>query len=313
MSLTSILQLPEIKKGFSEQFRRPSFPAIKPALLAPKICKDPSLVGTAYDYLFRIAIQHDLYDRVFERGDRDIRITSPTLETEWLNLECSTQKPFRIINSLWVAEYGALLLDRSDDVSIETKRAVQRIMRNSERFRDISMIDNFDLDSALDEVIVACLQLAKLDNVYRAGYIARDFEEVDNDDVLDVRALYEQTDFSLFNASTYCLLNPLFKASTIVGGADADLVLDRTLIDIKTVSKFSLSIDILNQLLGYLVLSRLAGYEGVRGAVPLDSLGIYFARYNYLYVFSVDEVIDEKSLRSFSRWFKKVLTQENGR
>jgi hypothetical protein len=67
------------------------------------------------------------------------------------------------------------------------------------------------------------------------------------------------------------VLNPVFAGSTHVGGADADLILDRRLIEIKTTADARLDQGWLLQLLGYVLLDLDDEYR-------IDGLGVLFAR-----------------------------------
>ena len=67
------------------------------------------------------------------------------------------------------------------------------------------------------------------------------------------------------------VLNPVFEGSTDVGGADADLIVDGTLVDIKSTTKPNLDKATVYQLLGYLFLDYTNEYQ-------VDELGVYYSR-----------------------------------
>jgi hypothetical protein len=67
------------------------------------------------------------------------------------------------------------------------------------------------------------------------------------------------------------VLNPVFAGSIYVGGADADLILDRRLIEIKTTADARLDQNWLLQLLGYVLLDWDNEFR-------IDGLGILYAR-----------------------------------
>lgn len=78
------------------------------------------------------------------------------------------------------------------------------------------------------------------------------------------------------------MLNPNFGASPFLGGADADLILGKRLIDIKTVKKAEASRQYLWQLAGY-VLSDLENlYE-------IEEVGFYFARHGLECTWKADD------------------------
>ena len=86
-----------------------------------------------------------------------------------------------------------------------------------------------------DDILRMAILLAKIDPIYRAGYVDQNINVVDNRDIQDLRNLINLVDKNSFIANKMCLLNPTFgKASVLVGGADADIVIDNQIIDFKT-------------------------------------------------------------------------------
>ena len=102
--------------------------------------------------------------------------------------------------------------------------------------------------------LASCLQLAQLDQLYRLGAFREPLrEEVDRHDLRDMRQLGDmllQEGMMQFTSQDVCLLNPIFGASSLVGGADADMLLDQCLIDIKTTKSLKFSREYLDQLVG---------------------------------------------------------------
>jgi hypothetical protein len=80
------------------------------------------------------------------------------------------------------------------------------------------------------------------------------------------------------------VLNPTFSGSLDVGGADADLVVDGCLIDIKTSITPQIKPRYLYQLAGYLLLD----YDD---KLKIDSVGIYMARQGILFTWPVVEFL----------------------
>lgn len=105
------------------------------------------------------------------------------------------------------------------------------------------------------------------------------------------------------------VLNPTFALSAKVGGADADLLIDDLLIDIKTVDRILLRKSYLAQLAGYAVLHDLGGTH-IPGGVhlgPLVRLGIYFARHGKLVELGISEVFPDDGYARFREVFKAEL------
>lgn len=76
------------------------------------------------------------------------------------------------------------------------------------------------------------------------------------------------------------VLNPTFGRSADLGGADADLILDRLLLEVKASKAVTLRSAVVWQLVGYL----LADTDDVLG---IDRVGLYFARHGLLWTFPV--------------------------
>ena len=80
------------------------------------------------------------------------------------------------------------------------------------------------------------------------------------------------------------VLNPVFAGSLYVGGADADLILDRRLIEIKTTADARLDQNWLLQLLGYVLLDWNDEYR-------IDGLGVLYAHQATLAKWPLGEVL----------------------
>ena len=157
-----------------------------------------------------------------------------------------------------------------------------------------------------DDLIKSILLLGQLDLIYRPGRISKNFGIIDNKDVEDLNNLISLIDPKLFKANKLSLLNPTFgKASKLVGGADADLIIDDMIIEIKTIKKFELKRVHFNQLIGYYTLYRISGIDGMPAKDKIKKLGIYFSRYGYLHTFKTEDIINENRFPEFMEWFKE--------
>lgn len=133
----------------------------------------------------------------------------------------------------------------------------------------------------------------------------------DENDIEDLKALISLVDRKLFKAKSIIRLNPTFgKASQLVRGGDADLIIDDTLIDIKTTKHMKVRRDTYNQLVGYYTLATIGGIDGVRKGHPIHKLAIYFSRFCEFVTFNVSDVIDPKKFPSFVQWFQDRVEQE---
>jgi len=165
-----------------------------------------------------------------------------------------------------------------------------------------------------DELLRAVLYLAQMEPLGRRfvddTYLDK-IGKIEQKDVQDLRKLISLVRPEMFRAQSVCLLNPCFgRASELVGGADCDIVIDDSLIDIKAVKDFKLKPEYFNQLVGYYILFRIGGIEGLSNGHSIKRLGIYFARHGHLWLVDVKDVVKEASLPSFIDWFKKRAKEE---
>lgn len=156
-----------------------------------------------------------------------------------------------------------------------------------------------------DELIKGSLLLAQLDAAKRPREIVKNFGKTNENDVEDLKNLIKVIPKNDFKADKFCALNPTFgKGSDLVGGGDADLIIDNTLIDLKTVKDLTFERKYLNQLIGYYILSEI-GNSNVKEKIKIEKLGIYFSRYGILYKFDIKEILMDVDMPKFIKWFKK--------
>jgi len=159
------------------------------------------------------------------------------------------------------------------------------------------------------------VRLAQLDSIVRVGILSLargnpGLDPVDHEDdvVEDILRLYNLVPWNEFNATRRCVLNPTFgEVGKLIGGADADLVIDGLLIDIKTVKRPLQRLnETLKQLVGYCLLSMLDGIDGEKWQI--SELGVYFSRHGRLIRFSIDELL-HGDLNEAARWFGEKASE----
>lgn len=154
-----------------------------------------------------------------------------------------------------------------------------------------------------DERILAryCYVLCLFEQVFRAGYKAVQGsplllptpkqsveallaipQNVCVEDICQLSTLFFERCQHLLSLPS--ILNPKFAGSIDIGGADADLVIDGCLIDIKTSITAKISADYLYQLAGYLLLD----YDN---SLNMNATGIYMARQGMLFTWSVPDFL----------------------
>ena len=75
-----------------------------------------------------------------------------------------------------------------------------------------------------------------------------------------------------------------FKLGSIFGGAECDLILKDTLIDIKSNKELIITQYMICQLIGYYFLA-------LKENIEIKKLGIYFARYDYLHLIETKDLL----------------------
>jgi len=279
MSLTGLLKASRELRDLLDAAMKPA-PALRvPPPQALKLCSPDraNVVGTANDYALRWRL---------ERYYRN--------------------KGVPVVLNPWVAEHGARLSrmgvvgaqagPRVQDLLTEGRRAHERFVRGDEK-------------QLSAESCRALLGLAALDFIYRQGDVSVVFAERPKEDIDDLMGLARTRDEALLKATERVVLNPHFgRASELVGGADADFLLDGLLVDLKTVLRPALTAEVRRQLLGYVVCWHLNG-ERVNEdlAVRLNEVGVYFGRHGYTVREPLEDLTDVTGLPRLAREFETLV------
>lgn len=167
-----------------------------------------------------------------------------------------------------------------------------------------------------------CAVLALFEQVYRYGHIPPGSplfapEPAETADelmaripevwVTDLRALswvFYDSQEGLVRATREVALGPIFKGSRDIGGADADLILDGCLVEVKTTTTPKLRSKWVHQLLGYLLLDYPDEYA-------IRAVAVYMARQGELIRWELGELLGalgcEDGLQELRRLFSEVL------
>lgn len=179
------------------------------------------------------------------------------------------------------------------------------------------------------DLIKSAINLSKLDDVYRTGLpLDENSMNIDGKDIEDMLNLIAGVPKDLLIPKEICILNPCFGlASDLVRGADADILIDNTLIDIKTTKYYGVNKEYLNQLFGYVLLHRLGliylnniqkvdpegnydemdwkDLDGDFLTTEIKKIGIYFPRFNRLETMDLCEIIPEGKIDwKMLAWFE---------
>lgn len=241
--------------------------ALTGEIAARPVTNHYSLVGTAFDYLLRFYL---------ERQNQNA-ITTPWVAKQGLEL---------------ASEFFANYYDRA-------KKSFDEATRLYSTYLKTGMTED-------GGVLRAAILLAQLDPIYRAGLIDEEMGKVDQGDMQDLANLIRVVKPELFKANSHCLLNPTFgEGSELVGGADADLIIDGKLIDIKTTVKLEFTRENYNQLVGYYILSKLGQIPGFDGR-KITEMGIYYSRYGILKTIATKAIDEHPGIEKFTRWFAEA-------
>lgn len=298
MSLTSLIREPKMLVLLREMVRSPG-PPPKLSPLVPVRSEHPRRVGTAFDYLLRFHLQS----------------VNPTAQGDRWVAESG-------VYSLSYVRVGSGIdpLEYFDNPALQERTALAHKCLEEARFFHR---DYLSTGLLRDDLLVSTLRLAELDVIYRAGqdYVSWDvLESANSNDVADLRALYEVAQKINWRAEKACFLNPTFNtASPLVGGADADVILDSQLIDIKTTKDIKLDKHYLYQLVGYYLLLLLDGVTnpgkggGADEAIlyaetisEITELSIYFSRFGHLHKIRADELMPPNQLKTFALRFVEI-------
>lgn len=151
----------------------------------------------------------------------------------------------------------------------------------------------------------AAVVLASYEVVARTGRYGDLAGVVPREARQDVLALVQAVPQDQFHAQGQLILNPQFHAAGRVGGADADVMIDDLLLEVKATRHLHLDGTYLQQLTGYLVLDRLAGTVG--STTPIRRLGVYYARHGVLQVLPVKDLYRPGLLPQLVSWFDESL------
>jgi hypothetical protein len=234
-------------------------------MVAPPVTKNYALIGTAFDYLMRFYLER-------------------------LNPGCITQP--------WVAEQSVELTT--------PKPKLHKALNSLLKFARESHAAYLKTGRLEDDILTSTIFLAQLDIIYRAGMLDPGTGKADPGDLEDLRNLVGAIKPDLFKSKSVCMLNPTFgEGSMLVGGADADIVIDNVLVDIKTSKYLEFTREQFNQIVGYYILNRVSGRVGAVEGMKFTKLGIYYSRYGILHLVPIEVIENNPKLKEFIEWFVK--------
>lgn len=286
MSLSTFLRQPDVRKRFAAEFRKPRVPLKGQLLALPANPSHAGLIGTALDYLLRVHVA------VLNTNIR---------ERQWV-----AEAAIGLLRSR-IAANQPIFVNGSRRASARTVARAEGIIRDARR--EYEKCKRRRCISA--KMAQSALLLGQLDTFYRCSLLSAEFGRVRKSDVDELRLMLtiaRRLAGTSFVASRVCILNPGFgEGSILVGGADADLLIDDTLIDIKATKHLKFTREMFNQLVGYYVISKIGGGITAAGRArpQIRHIGVYFARYGVFVRVPVAEFVNPTTFGAFQRWFKR--------
>jgi|TARA_B110000902_G_scaffold103681_1_gene122444 hypothetical protein len=296
MSLTSILTSKgnqKLRDKLKTEFKIPK-QELNTSIYSPPLTKNYGTIGTAFDYLVRF------YVEFINKGSDEVKKWVSEMALDQLISILSKGKPHMVVGG-----YRTRIMIHCESL----------IKVLSDKFQETTVCYQAYLKNGVmtDKLIEGSIFLAKLDLFYRTGIVDDDYERFDSNDIVDLRNLYNNLNENSFRVKKKYALNPTFGLGTqLVRGADADLILDKTLIDIKVTKDMKLSRAYLNQVIMYYVLSLIGGVNGKFKKNQIKNLGIYFARQGLLWQIPVDDIADKDSFLKLKQWFLSFMEDEYG-
>lgn len=307
MSLTSTIQahpevrhlVPHLKSILTDLDGSPMSPASwKTPIAVPSVGKahEAGIVGTAFDYAARAVLTRQV-------GTKNVDARRPVAEEGLAVLP----KYLRIADrSLQLEKDAAIRAERLQGFELARAHEADLTRYLAERLQEaLAALEGFvEGTRSLDEYVQHTVLLARLDAVFRSGsvvvideflqsrwgrsYFSQKASVSDSELVTNVSHLADTFRHNFADVPlSHVSLNPVFGPySNQVGGADADLIIDSTLLDIKSTTKLGYNAKDWAQVLGYLAMGRAVG-------MPIDRAGIYFARYGLCALVAVSADLSE--------------------
>ena len=219
---TSFVEMPDVRAKIKPL--RPKQPRKLNALIRvePR-SKRYTLVGTAFDYLLRFELE---------------RRAPHAISKPWV----AEAAPDIIWRKTDTGSIGMdLLMDAEPEQHLHPEEVAER-MRTLLENAKVAVAAYLKLKAPSigeqAEIAAHAIRLGKLEPVLRASKLDPAFQEASAEDVQDLLDLLAIVPFSDLLHDKVLLLNPTFgQASSMVGGADGDLIAGDLLVDFKTTKK----------------------------------------------------------------------------
>ncbi len=276
MSLSSFLEITDVKERSLKEFQNPPFNP-KKELLVKKTGHNNDLIKSSFKYLMRFKLE----------------LLNPN-----------------IIADPWVADYSLeiAIINEAYDFYKNAAELVKEARENLSTYKSMNK-ESSDNNIIYKPLIESAFYLAQIDSYFFNG--SKIIKPPTSDDLNELEQLISLVSEKTFLANNLCLWNPNFgEASRMVGGAETDLIMDDSIIQIEMSEGLNLPRDVFNNLIGSYCLYQIGGASRINKQHPIENLGIYFSRYAYLHVIPLKTVLNSKSFPAFLEWFEERACQE---
>lgn len=255
MSLTKRLDCKEARAFLSRHVTHPGRRQRHPVVVAPTGLQ-PQRMGTAFDYALRLA------------------------------LATSQDLPFESVAARVYARHVR---------PGQPSEAAERVAVTYERAR--SALAGFDApDHLTEDHARGFLWLATLDPIHRARHYGDLSRPIEEGMVAELVGLYNLVPWDELIGFRQTVLNPSFGDGSLrVGGADADLVVDDVVVELKSGKRTGVQAKDIRQLVCYALLAQRFGVNGDPANTAIDHIAVYHARTGVLTVFRLDACVAPSS------------------
>ncbi len=276
MSLSVFMRQPQIKEAF--ELYGNSIPDFLPEekIKVPPMSetKKSGVIGIAFDYLARFKTYAEI---LWNKPKVEV------YETHW-----------KASNAISCVFY----------IDMEQAKLFNNIIQVADKNFDSFIQNPSELN--INKLVSSVQSLAYLDGI---PYHPR--ETIPMPDKLVNRELRQLFDIfeplKLFKPEKICILQPSLSAGDLVHGAHADLVIDSSIIEFKTNRAYKVNKQDFLQLVGYLVLAKMGGIDGIKN-LDIKQAGIYFARYGVFWNVYIDQIFSQNNLKSFIKVFEQTAS-----
>lgn len=191
-------------------------------------------------------------------------------------------------------------ISKRENVGFLSLELMSEFFSSLKQFLEQAQPQQNRLDKSNEEALLRyCVVMAALDFFFRVGYdpssvLLNPAPKVTLDELISVAETHWIEDLRFlswqfhdkFSKMLSCptVLNPTFDGSIFIGGADADLIIDGCLVDIKATVNPRTEAGWLYQLLGYVLLDWHDEYQ-------IKEVTIYFARQAFLLKWNLSDIL----------------------